>query len=234
MENPELLPKDGAGSEWLKEMRSSMMRLHADIFKASDSIKQSRADEANRRNHSELDGRAGQIKVGGYVRTIRDSMENAKYIRKHGHGAPWKHKYLVKEVRPQCKCNTKWCTCKHVVMGQGIEMHWIWIRAWKWVSGGKEKTLSDLRMLRFVYESRKNRLSYCGPWERSLHRDTPPVGMRRWTVVPLGGVAPRMKVTQGRVIRQPHSTSFKGVKARPSSNSLRTPSSLKDKVDCHL
>ena len=63
LENPELLPKDGAGSEWLKEMRSRMIRLHADIVKASDSIKQVRADEANRRNHSELDGRAGQIKL---------------------------------------------------------------------------------------------------------------------------------------------------------------------------
>ena len=100
LENPELLPKDGSGSEWLKEIRSRMTRLHKDIVKASDDIKQARADEANKRNHSELDGRAGHIKVGGYVRIIRGSMEDAKYIRKHGHGAPWKHKYLVKEVRP--------------------------------------------------------------------------------------------------------------------------------------
>ena len=39
----------------------------------------------------------------------------------------------------RCECDTKWCTCKHVVMGQDIGIHWIWIRAWKWVSGGKEK-----------------------------------------------------------------------------------------------
>ena len=39
----------------------------------------------------------------------------------------------------RCKCETKWCTCKHVVMGQDIGTHWIWMRAWKWVSGGKEK-----------------------------------------------------------------------------------------------
>ena len=37
------------------------------------------------------------------------------------------------------KCDTKWCTCKHVVIGQDIGMYWIWVRAWKWVSGGKEK-----------------------------------------------------------------------------------------------
>ena len=30
----------------------------------------------------------------------------------------------------RCKCETKWCTCKHVVMGQDIGMHWIWIRSW--------------------------------------------------------------------------------------------------------
>ena len=40
----------------------------------------------------------------------------------------------------RCKCETKWCTCKHVVMGQDIGTHWIWMRAWKWVSGGKEKS----------------------------------------------------------------------------------------------
>ena len=28
------------------------------------------------------------------------SKENAAYIRKHGHGAPWRHKYKVLEVKP--------------------------------------------------------------------------------------------------------------------------------------
>ena len=39
----------------------------------------------------------------------------------------------------RCKCDTKWCTCKHVVIGQDIGIFWSWTRAWKWVSGGKEK-----------------------------------------------------------------------------------------------
>ena len=39
----------------------------------------------------------------------------------------------------RCTCETRWCTCKHVVIGQDIGIHWSWIRAWKWVSGGKQK-----------------------------------------------------------------------------------------------
>ena len=34
-----------------------------------------------------------------------------------------------------CTCETRWCTCKHIVIGQDIGIHWSWIRAWKWVSG---------------------------------------------------------------------------------------------------
>ena len=37
----------------------------------------------------------------------------------------------------RCKCGTKGCTCKHVVIGQDIGIYWSWIRAWKWVSGWK-------------------------------------------------------------------------------------------------
>jgi hypothetical protein len=38
-----------------------------------------------------------------------------------------------------CTCETRWCTCKHIVIGQDIGIQWSWIRARKWVSGGKQK-----------------------------------------------------------------------------------------------
>jgi len=74
--------------------------MHSDIQKASDEIKKARAAEANARTSSELDPRAGQIKPGGWARIIKGSMEEAKHLRKHGHGVPWKYRYRVLEVRP--------------------------------------------------------------------------------------------------------------------------------------
>ena len=60
---------------------------------------------ANARRQSETDSRSGRIRAStptcpSYVRMIRGSFEDARYIRKHGHGAPWKNKYQVLEVRP--------------------------------------------------------------------------------------------------------------------------------------
>ena len=100
LENPSLLSKTGSGSEWLKGVRGTFLKMHADIQKASDDIKQARAAEQNARTASELDPRAGQIKPGGWVRIIKGSMEEAKYLRKHGHGTPWKNRYRVLDVRP--------------------------------------------------------------------------------------------------------------------------------------
>ena len=100
LENPALLSKTGSGSEWLKSVRRTFLRMHADIQKASDDLKKARADEANARTASELDPRAGQIKPGGWARIVKGSMEEAKYLRKHGHGVPWKYRYRVRRVGP--------------------------------------------------------------------------------------------------------------------------------------
>ena len=100
LENPALLPKDGCGSAWLTEVRARLSKIHDDIREASDAIKEARAAEANARQHAEKDHRAGQIKAGGWVRIIRGSAQEAAYLRKHGHGEPWKHRYRVREVRP--------------------------------------------------------------------------------------------------------------------------------------
>jgi hypothetical protein len=70
LENPSLLSKTGSGSEWLKTVRGMFVRMHADIQKASDDLKRAHAEEANARTSSDLDPRAGQIKLGGWVRII--------------------------------------------------------------------------------------------------------------------------------------------------------------------
>lgn len=100
LENPSLLPNRTTGSEWLDEIRVRMVRIHSELQRASDDIKKARAAEANARQRSELNHRAGHIQPGGWIRILRDSNEKAAYIRKHGHGEPWKNKYKVLEVKP--------------------------------------------------------------------------------------------------------------------------------------
>lgn len=100
LENPETLAVDGCGSEWLAEVRVRTARIHEEIKKASDELKQLNADAANVRRASEKDPRAGKIRPQGWVRIIRGSMKEAEQLRKHGHGEPWKHRYRVLEVRP--------------------------------------------------------------------------------------------------------------------------------------
>ena len=100
LENPALLPDTDNGSEWLKEVAGKLKRLPADIRQTSDEIKRARAAEANARMQSELDHRNGHIKPNDWVRLLRGSKENAQYLRKHGHGEPWKSRYQAKQVKP--------------------------------------------------------------------------------------------------------------------------------------
>jgi hypothetical protein len=100
LENPSLLPETSTGSEWLREVRARLQRLHTELAAASDKIKEARTIEANSRRHSEVNHRVGPIVPGSYVRKLHGSQEDAAYIRKHGHGMQWKHRYKVLEVKP--------------------------------------------------------------------------------------------------------------------------------------
>jgi hypothetical protein len=105
IENPALLPESSDGQEWLGELRHRMTRLHKELQEYSDRLKEVRAAEANSRRHSDGDSRVGQIRASTpdkaeYVRILRGSEQDARYIRKHGHGATWKYRYKVLEVRP--------------------------------------------------------------------------------------------------------------------------------------
>ncbi len=102
LENQSLLPAAGSGSEFLRETRTRMMRLHGEIQRASDALKQANADAANARQRLEVDSRArGRIQKGGWIRILRGTETDAAYVRKHGHGAPWKFRYQVEDVRPR-------------------------------------------------------------------------------------------------------------------------------------
>ena len=105
LENPELYP-DGDGQEMLRSIKARMLHLHRSLRQASDSIKNARTDEKNARENAHLrNARRGTVLASTpgndrYVWLLYGSPENAAYIRKHGHGAPWRHRYKVLEVKP--------------------------------------------------------------------------------------------------------------------------------------
>jgi hypothetical protein len=106
LENPALYPKAEDGDEFVRELRSSLLKLHADLRHHSDAIKAARAAEENKRLHSRTDtSRFGTVKASTadcdqFAWLVHGSKEQVDYTRKHGHGAPWKHKYKVLEVTP--------------------------------------------------------------------------------------------------------------------------------------
>jgi hypothetical protein len=104
LENPALLPSDSPGTEWLLEVKDKMTRIHKDLQHVSDTIKKGRATKANRRRGTS-EAPTPVIKASTpfqdrYVRILRGSNDDAKYLRKHGHGQPWKYKYKVLQAFP--------------------------------------------------------------------------------------------------------------------------------------
>ena len=105
LENPALYP-DGNGNEFLASIKLRMLYLHKSLKQASDDIKNARTSKANKREYDHLQtARRGTVLPSTpgndkYVWLLHGSKENAAYIRKHGHGAPWRYKYKVLEVKP--------------------------------------------------------------------------------------------------------------------------------------
>jgi len=95
LENPALLPQLGTGTEFMTELRAKLIRLHVELQEESDNIKKARADEANSRRGNNNKQRTGTITPGSWIRILRGSTQDAEYIRKHGHGQPWKFKYTL-------------------------------------------------------------------------------------------------------------------------------------------
>lgn len=77
-----------------------MVSLHSHLREASEGIKKAYAAEGNLRSKNENLKVSKRIVEGSYVRVLRGSFENAAYLRKHGHGVPWKFRYKVLKVTP--------------------------------------------------------------------------------------------------------------------------------------
>jgi len=105
LENPALYPT-GDGNEFLASIKQRMLHLHDALRISSDAIKNARIDATNKYEYAHLQSaKRGTILPSSpgndkYVWLLYGSKENADYIRKHGHGAPWRYRYKVLEVRP--------------------------------------------------------------------------------------------------------------------------------------
>ena len=105
LENPALYP-EGNGHQFLDELKSKLQHLWRELQEHSDAIKRARIDEANARQYSSLaTTRHGVIRASTpdqprFAWLIHGSREQAEYLRRHGHGVPWRHKYRVLEVKP--------------------------------------------------------------------------------------------------------------------------------------
>ena len=100
LENPELLPADGEGEEFLVGVRARMLRIHHHLRILSDRIKEANVDAKNERIKGRLTQHStgGDISPGDFVWIQYGDKEKANYLRKYGHGEPWKHRYRVRGV----------------------------------------------------------------------------------------------------------------------------------------
>ena len=92
IEQPHLLPVETPEQRDVKQMSDSIIRLQARLQVVSDTIKQSTVDQRPRPNRV--------VKPGDRIWLNYSDSERARYLRKHGRGKPWKHSFVVSEVKP--------------------------------------------------------------------------------------------------------------------------------------
>jgi len=93
LEQPALLPANTPEQRTVQGMAYTMSKLHRRLKQESDDIK-----EAKLRHDAVAPTRT--VECGDKVWLTYSDSERARYIRKHGHGRPWRHPFIVKEVKP--------------------------------------------------------------------------------------------------------------------------------------
>ena len=95
MENPSLLPAFSSEEKSIKELAYAMTRLHRRLQEEVDAVKDVAAHSGQ-----QLSARGRTVQVGDKVWLTYSDQEKARYIRKHGHGAAWRHAFEVDAVKP--------------------------------------------------------------------------------------------------------------------------------------
>ena len=97
LEQPELLPAVTSEQRDVRAVASLMARLHQRLRQESDDIKRV-AMTASREAAPERPVRP--VLKGDKVWLLYSDGARSRYIRKHGHGKPWRHPFTVLDVKP--------------------------------------------------------------------------------------------------------------------------------------
>ena len=98
LENPSALVAPGDGLEFVRNLAARLRRLHTRLATESDVLKAA-ARTADKKAHADERNFRG-IQVGDMVWVTMADAAKAAYVRKYGHGAPWRFHYKVVEVKP--------------------------------------------------------------------------------------------------------------------------------------
>ena len=96
VENPTLLPDSVSGADYLRDVVSRLRILHERLADESDLIKRAAVNAFNAKHP----GPVHDIMPGDYVWLTPGSEERAAYVRRHGHGDPWRFPFKVEQVKP--------------------------------------------------------------------------------------------------------------------------------------
>jgi hypothetical protein len=94
LEQPHLLPETNAEEYQVKELAGRMSRLHRRLQTESDLVKKAMASLDKHKPPKR------QVQEGDRIWLTYSDSERSRYLRKHGHGQPWRHAFRVLEVKP--------------------------------------------------------------------------------------------------------------------------------------
>ena len=98
LEQPSLLPGATPEQQRVQSLAVAMDKLHNRLRQESDRNKELAAEAA--RASAPAQPLPMVPAPGDKVWLIYSDSERARYIRKHGHGKPWRHAFTVKDTRP--------------------------------------------------------------------------------------------------------------------------------------
>ena len=95
LENPSLLPAHSPEEKSVQGLAEALSRMHRRLRHEIDAMKEAAVLSSPARPAT---GR--RVRPGDKVWLVYSDSERARYLRKHGHGRPWRHAYVVEEVKP--------------------------------------------------------------------------------------------------------------------------------------
>ena len=89
-----MLPRGSPEERTVADLAASLSKLHKRLSKESDEIKRAAVAASKVTRPRRLP------QAGDFVWLRYSDLERARYLRKHGHGKPWRHRFRVVESKP--------------------------------------------------------------------------------------------------------------------------------------